>query len=129
MTVKSTAFAAALVIGAFTAGSALAADKASGEDIRNLVSGSTVQGSMLVEKYQKYSEFYMADGTIRGDGYTGKWSIEGDTMCFSYGGTSSGCWAATIEGPAVIWWKDGAVDGAAAFEEVRRDRGGLLAPR
>ena len=86
---------------------------ATGEEIKALVSGSTIQGSMLVDEYQKYSEFYMADGTIKGDGYDGKWSIEGDTMCFEYGGNSSGCWAAKIEGPAIIWLKDGKVDGAA----------------
>lgn len=55
----------------------------------------------------------MEDGTIKADGYVGKWSIDGDTMCFEYGGNSSGCWAASIEGAAVIWWKDGQVDGAA----------------
>jgi hypothetical protein len=98
-------------IAMMTAGTAYAADMASGDDIRAQVSDSTVQGSMLRDKFQKYSEFYMADGTIKGDGYGGKWSIEGDTMCFEYGGASSGCWAASIEGPALIFYKDGKVDG------------------
>jgi hypothetical protein len=95
-----------------TAGAAHAADMASGEDIRASVSGKTIQGSMLRDTFQKWSEFYMEDGTIKGDGYDGKWSIEGDTMCFEYGGASSGCWAASIEGPAIIFFKDGKVDGA-----------------
>jgi hypothetical protein len=106
-----TVLAAATLIS--VASSASAAEMASGEEIRAHVSGNTVQGSMLRDTFQKYSEFYMGDGTIRGDGYTGKWSISGDTMCFEYGGESSGCWGASIEGAAIIWWKDGAVDGAA----------------
>ncbi len=99
------------------AGMAAAGQKATGDEIKAFVSGKTVQGSMLVDEYQKYSEFYMPDGTIKGDGYTGKWSISDDSMCFAYGGESSGCWQATIEGPAIIWWKDGAVDGAAVGKE------------
>ena len=113
MNVKARVITAMFAVAALTATSAHAKNMATGEEIRKLVSGSTVQGSMLVDKYQKYSEYYMADGTIKGDGYNGKWTIEGDTMCFAYGGNSSGCWAASIEGPAIIWWKDGAVDGAA----------------
>jgi hypothetical protein len=98
-------------IAMMTTGAAKAADMASGDDIRAQVSGKTVQGSMLRDTFQKYSEFYMEDGTIKGDGYGGKWTIEGDTMCFAYGDTSSGCWAASIEGPAIIFFKDGKVDG------------------
>ena len=95
---------------------------ASGAQIKEFVSDKTVQGSMLTDTYQKYSEFYMADGTIRGDGYTGKWSISGDSMCFEYGGDLAGCWQASLEGPAVIWWKDGVVDGAAVAKSGNGNR-------
>lgn len=110
---KSSALLALFAVLSLSAGAAHAGGLATGAQIKTFVSGSTVQGSMLVDKFQKYSEFYMVDGTIKGDGYEGKWAIVDDTMCFEYGGTSSGCWGAKIDGPAIIWLKDGEVDGAA----------------
>jgi hypothetical protein len=57
-----------------------------------------------------YTEFYAADGTIKGDGYTGTWTVEGDQMCFNYGEGAS-CWSARLSGETVTWVKDGKDDG------------------
>lgn len=53
----------------------------SGAEIQVLISGNTVKGS-------KFSEYYAADGSIRGreienadEPYVGTWHIEGDRLC------------------------------------------------
>lgn len=92
----------------FLATPVLADTHASGEEIRAAVSGNTVQGSMTATG--AYTEFYAADGTIKGADYAGTWTIEGDTMCFSYGETPD-CWQAALSGDQVSWIKDGAVAG------------------
>lgn len=76
------------------------------EAIRTVVSGNTVQGNMLDSG--AYSEFYAADGTIRGDGYTGTWTIEGDGMCFDYGEEEATCWQVRLDGEQITWVQDGA---------------------
>ena len=86
---------------------AQAQDLATGADITAAVSGNTVQGSMIASG--AYTEFYAADGTIKGDGYTGTWTVEGDAMCFDYG-EGKDCWNVRIAGDAVTWVQDG-VDG------------------
>lgn len=68
------------------------------------IAGNTVQGSMSASG--AYTEFYAADGTIKGDGYTGKWMIEGDGMCFFYG-ENWDCWGVRLDGSSVTWVKDG----------------------
>jgi hypothetical protein len=93
---------------ALVAAPAFAQDLASGDAIKTAISGNTVQGSMMSSG--AYTEFYAADGTIKGKGYTGKWSIEADTMCFTYEGAAADCWHVKIAGEAVTWVKDG-VDG------------------
>ena len=55
-------------------------DKLTGDQIRSLVTGNTVQGSM--EASGGYTEFYAEDGTIKGKdntgaNYQGAWSIDG----------------------------------------------------
>jgi len=77
---------------------------ATGAEITAAISGNTVQGSMLDSG--AYSEFYAADGTIKGVDYTGTWTVSGDTMCFSYG-EAPDCWSVRIEGEAVTWVVDG----------------------
>ncbi|MFM9842739.1 MAG: hypothetical protein ACKVOI_07195 [Dongiaceae bacterium] len=88
---------------------ALAGDALSGDQIRTLVSGNTVQGSM--EATGIYTEFYAADGTIKGKDYAGVWSIDGDNMCFQYGSDPAACWQVAKEGDQVQWVKDGKIDG------------------
>jgi hypothetical protein len=87
---------------------AAAAETATGAAIRAAIAGNTVQGDMASSG--AYTEFYAADGTIRGAGYTGTWTIEGDTMCFAYGEAPT-CWAVRIEGDRVTWLSGENVDG------------------
>lgn len=91
------------------AGLALAAEPADGARIQAAIAGNTVQGAMQASG--AYTEHYAADGTIRGDGYTGAWSIEGDAMCFQYGSDPKSCWQVAIDGDQVSWIRDGKVDG------------------
>jgi hypothetical protein len=81
---------------------------ATGDEIAAAISGNTVQGSMSASG--AYTEFYAADGTIKGSGYAGTWTVEGDAMCFDYG-EGKDCWGVRIAGEAVTWVKDGADGG------------------
>lgn len=54
-----------------------------------------------------YAEFYAADGTIKGKDYAGKWSIDGDMMCFEYQDTPKDCYGVEVAGDQVRWLKDG----------------------
>lgn len=87
---------------------AFAQDLAKGDAIKSAISGKTVQGSMIASG--AYTEFYAEDGTIKGDGYTGTWSVKDDTMCFDYG-EGANCWGVRLSGDQVTWIKDGAEDG------------------
>ena len=91
-----------------TALPAFAQDLATGDAIKSAISGNTVQGSMVASG--AYTEFYAADGTIKGDGYSGTWKVESDRMCFDYG-EGANCWGVRINGDQVAWIKDGAEDG------------------
>ena len=87
---------------------AFAETLATGAEITAAVAGNTVQGSML--ESGAYTEFYQADGVIKGADYTGNWSIEGDQMCFDYG-DGADCWSVRLDGTSVTWVKDGADNG------------------
>lgn len=82
-----------------------------GDEIRATVSDTTISGTMLPDT--AYTEYYGADGTIKGtspDGpYTGMWSVDGDMMCFDYGDPATvSCWGVALEGDMVHWMdKDG----------------------
>lgn len=89
---------------------ALAQDLATGDAIKAAISGNTVQGSMSASG--AYTEFYDASGAIKGSGYTGTWTVEGDKMCFRYGEDPASCWDVRIAGDNVTWIKDGAEDGS-----------------
>lgn len=39
-----------------------------------------------------YTEFHSADVAITGKDYTGKWRVNGNTMCFQYGQDPEACW-------------------------------------
>jgi hypothetical protein len=94
---------------ALTVSPAFAEEMATDAAILAAIAGNTVQGSMI--DAGAYTEFYDADGTIRGDGYTGTWSVESDQMCFDYG-EGADCWSVRIDGEAVTWVKDGVDDGS-----------------
>ncbi len=93
---------------AVMAGPVMAQTLATGAEITAAISDNTVQGSMTASG--AYTEFYAADGTIKGDGYTGTWTVEGDSMCFSYG-EAPDCWNVRIDGETVTWVQDGADGG------------------
>ena len=84
---------------------ASAADTLTGDQIRDAVSDHTVQGTMM--ESGAYAEFYQADGTIKGDGYTGTWSIADDSMCFAYDDAPADCWQVGMEDGMLMWMQDG----------------------
>jgi hypothetical protein len=101
------------------AGAAFAA--ATGDQIRAAISDSTVQGNM--DAGGPYAEYYAPDGTIKGNDYTGKWSVEGDAMCFVYQDTPKDCWNVEIHGNQLRWIKNGASQGTGTI--IRGNPGGL----
>ncbi len=86
----------------------VAGDMATGAEIKAYLSGNTLQGSTGTDPF---AEYYDADGTIRGDGYSAKWKVEGDTGCMDYG-NGFGCWTAIIHEEGAIWIKEGEADAA-----------------
>ena len=88
---------------------AYAGGMATGDQINAAISGNTVQGSMIVSG--AYTEFYGADGVIKGKDYSGKWRVNGDTMCFQYGQDPEACWQVKLDGTQVTWVKEGKDDG------------------
>ena len=98
---------AALLIA--VSGNAMAGAAATGDQINAAISGNTVQGSMFASG--AYTEFYGADGVIKGKDYTGRWRVYGDTMCFQYGQDPEACWQVKLDGDQVTWVKDGKNDG------------------
>jgi hypothetical protein len=111
MASKSTAWRALLVAVAagFALAGAAAADKLSGDQIRQVVVGNTVEGTM--EGTGDYAEFYQKDGTIKAQAYSGIWTIEGDEMCFQYGSDPKMCWEVARDGDVLQWIKEGKVEG------------------
>ena len=105
------ALAAALLLAGTAFAGAEEARKLGGAEIAALISGNTVEGAMVATG--PYQEFYLPDGTIRGSGYTGKWSVVADTLCFAYDPAKpADCWSAAVT-PAneIQWLKDGKIDG------------------
>jgi hypothetical protein len=106
-------FRLALVLSAL--GSPVLAQDLSGAEIATTIAGKTIMGDML--DGEGYAEFYEANGTIRGDGYTGAWTIEGNTLCFAYGGEAAGCFGIRLTGDTVAWIVDGEVTGTGTIVE------------
>ena len=89
---------------------AMAQSPAGADTIRAALIGNTVTGNMLASG--GYAEFYAPDGSIRAEGYTGKWAIKGDRMCFDYADAVETCFAVALSGSRVIWLGDGGEEGA-----------------
>ncbi len=85
----------------FAALPAMAQDLATGDAITAAIAGNTVMGAM--SDATAYTEFYAADGMIKGKDYTGAWTIEADTMCFAYGTDPATCFGVKIAGDLVTW--------------------------
>jgi hypothetical protein len=79
----------------------LADGLATGAEITAALSGNTVMGSMAASG--AYNEYYAPDGTIRAADYEGAWSVQGNAMCFSYGGGDPICWGVQLQGDQVKW--------------------------
>lgn len=82
---------------------------ATGAEIRQAVSGHTVEGSM--HGTGRYTEFYAADGNVRAKGYRARWSVEGDSMCWVYEGEPKDCWQVSLKSDQIKWIKGGKVLG------------------
>ena len=88
---------------------ALADEALTGDGLRALIVGNTVQGTM--ETTGGYDEFYRPDGTIKAATYSGTWSIEGDSFCTQVGADPRECWQGAKAGDEIHWLKDGKLDG------------------
>ena len=88
---------------------AQAQDLATGAAIKSAIAGNTVQGSMQASG--AYTEFYGADGTIKGVDYAGSWSVKGDKMCFAYGEDPAQCWGVRLTGAQITWVGSGGDEG------------------
>ena len=94
----------------FAASASFADDMLTGDQIKSTVSNMTVEGKM--NDGMAYSEFYGADGTIKGKDYTGKWTVEGNEMCFVYGtDPKKSCYGIKKAATGIQWVEDGKVEG------------------
>lgn len=114
-TFPATRTAIALTVGIVAAALSMSAaakadDAPTAAEISAAVSDHTYQGSMS-EADSGFAEYYAADGTIRGDGYSGEWRAEDGAMCFQYGDKPERCFEVTIHGPSMVMYKDGKIDG------------------
>jgi hypothetical protein len=97
------------VVAMILAAPAFAGDFASKDEIQQTMADHTYAGGMLSGAF---TEYYAADGTIKGEGYTGKWEATDNGMCFQYGDDPKNCWDLKIDGAAVTLVKDGKIDGS-----------------
>lgn len=87
------------------------ADQAlTGEEILAAVSDHSYQGSMS-KPGSVFVEYYAPDGSIRAVAYSGQLRAEDGAMCFQYGDKPERCFGVTIEGPSMVMYKDGQIDG------------------
>ena len=102
----ATPLAAVLLLGT----AVYANDAPTAAEITSAVSDHTYQGSMSAAA-SGFAEYYASDGTIRADGYSGKWRVEDGVMCFQYGEDPESCFEVRLNGPSMEMYKDGAIDG------------------
>ena len=102
-------FAALLLVAG--AGSARAEQALSGDQIKGVVAGATVEGTM--NDGMAYSEYYDEDGTIKGKDYKGKWTIKADSMCFVYDSDPGKkmCYQVGQDADGIQWIMNGKVEG------------------
>lgn len=86
-----------------------AAEILSGDQIWSTLAGNTVEGAM--EATGAYVEFYDPAGVVRGRDYQGRWTVEGDSMCFEYTGSPKECWQVGRHEGAIEWLQGGEVHG------------------
>ena len=88
----------------------MADDAPTADEVTAAVSDHTYQGSMSIAG-SGFAEYYAPDGTIKADGYAGKWRAEDGTMCFQYGDKPERCFGVRFNGPSMEMYKDGTLDG------------------
>ena len=98
-----------LIAGAFFLIGGRLADAATGTDLREAVSGNTIKGNRGASGQVEY---YRSDGTIQGEDYTGRWTVEGNSMCFTYRTVPKECRNADVNGTYIRWVKNGQVRGS-----------------
>lgn len=81
-----------------------------GAEIKAALVGNTFQGGMGGADYASY---FAEDGTYKDKSGGGKYTIEGDAVC--YPGTDFGCYQATIKGEMLEWSKDGKSEGSGSI--------------
>ncbi len=103
---KRSILAAVMMIAVADAASAMS----TAEEISAALVGNTFQGGMGGSDYASY---FAADGTYRDKDGGGKYTIDGDGVC--YPGTDFGCYQATVSGDQLEWFKDGKSQGKGAI--------------
>jgi hypothetical protein len=91
-------------------GMATADNDPSAQAIADAVSDHSYQGSMS-EANSGFNEYYAADGTIHGKGYTGEWTTKSGEMCFAYGEEPT-CYGVSLDGPSMVLRQDGTIKGS-----------------
>lgn len=90
-----------------------------GADLTALLANRTFSGEY---DGAPYSEYYDADGTLRGreqaGATTGTWKVEGETVCFTYTSRATpttDCYTANRVGDTVLWYENGKYSHSATF--------------
>jgi hypothetical protein len=98
-------------------GGTFAGDVLSGGSLKAMMAGKTVEGKM--NDGSAYSEFYQADGMIKGKDYVGKWTIDGNAMCFvnPTSPSGNGCYQIGKNATGIDWMQNGKVLGTGTVSE------------
>lgn len=94
-----------------------------GETIREIIVGNTVEGESSKYPGNFYVEYYLEDGTISGlwneEPYSGKWANSGSVWCYKYTDLK-GCNTIALNGDEITWIK---LDGVATENKAMLFRG------
>ena len=86
-----------------------------GDEIRAELVGNSYRGRL--DNGTAYMEYLHPGGRVRAEGYFGRWTISGDTLCFDYdrGTADDGCWGVALSGNEITWLTGGKADGTATL--------------
>lgn len=91
-----------------------------GSEIQALLAGNTVTGATA--RRGPFTDFYHPDGTVKGHGYTGSWTVENNALCLKLGGDDAkNCWQLGLKGNEIQWLKGGKVTGTATVKPGNPD--------
>lgn len=82
-----------------------------GSEIRALLAGNTVTGATASRG--TFADFYGPDGTVKGRGYVGRWTVENNALCLKLGtdDASKSCWQLGRKGNEIEWLSGGKTAG------------------